>query len=74
MTFAQAGIADQDDGFGLVDILAASQVQHPLFVELGDGTEVKISQFFENRETSGLDPLTLTVDVALSYFLFGQGC
>ncbi len=72
MTFAQARITDQDDWFYLVDVLTASQVQHPLFVELRNGRKVKIGQFFEDGQASGLDPLALAIELTVGHFLFSQ--
>ena len=66
MSFAQARVTDQNNWLGFADILPASQVQDPLFVELRDGTEIEISQFFEDRKTGGLDPLPLTVKMTLA--------
>ena len=71
--FSQARIAHQDDWLGFGDVLATRQVQDSLFVELGDGTEVKIGQLLEHGEAGRFDALALPVEVTLLHFLVGQG-
>ena len=55
MTFAQAGVTDQDNGFDTVNVLSAGQVENTLLVQLRDSAEIKICQFFEENCTDGED-------------------
>ncbi len=40
----------------LLDERALSEIQHPLFVELGHGGEVEVGQFLDHRKGGLLDP------------------
>jgi hypothetical protein len=73
MTFSEAGIANHNQRLDLGDVGPPRQVQDPLFVELGNGTEIEVGQFFENRKASGLDALLLAIELPLGDLLFGQG-
>jgi hypothetical protein len=47
MSFAQAGISNQDDWLSLVDVLASGQVEDARFAQTGHTGEVKVGQFAE---------------------------
>ena len=73
MGFPQARIPHQDDRFSLVKIMALSQGQDFLLVELGQSGEVEVSQLFAYGEMSFFDATYESVLSAAVYFLLDEG-
>jgi hypothetical protein len=71
MGLAQPRIAHHQKRLHLADVGPLGQLEHALFVETGHAG--KVSQFFENGESSCLDQSHMTADLALGALLLGQG-
>ncbi len=66
--FPQPRAPDQNDRLRLGDVCAARQFKHTLFLQAGDGAEVKIGQLLEHGKAGAANALGVAVSFALSHF------
>ena len=72
MGLAGAAVADGDDVFTALDVLAAGQLQHQGLVQRWDGREVEGVQAFHGGESGGAEPPFHLALVAVDEFQFRQ--
>ena len=72
MGLAGAAVADGDDVFTSLDVLALGQLRDQWLVHRGDGGEVKGVQALGGGKAGGADPALDHALVAVSEFQFGE--
>ena len=72
MSFPQSRVSDENQCFAFGDVFSTRQVQDVSLIEAGQRREIKVRQFFEDREMSSFHPALNAVLFAGVDFLFDQ--
>jgi len=70
--FARSGGAVKDEVSALFDELAFGQINHALFIELGNGGEVKVGKFLDQWEARLFDSSFNSLSLTMLNLQFGQ--